>query len=129
MYDSEFYNNLKKPKLLPKGNIFRFVWSFLYALMAISLFLVIIEDSDKTNSALSAFGVQLGLNILWPLIFFKYKKINLALVLAILLMFSVLIMMVFFSDISRPAGILQIPYFLWCWFAIYLNGSIFIMNK
>jgi len=129
MYDSEFYNNLKKPKIIPKGKVFRFVWGVLYSLMAVSLFLVVLEDSDKVIRALIVFGVQLGLNVLWPLVFFKYQKIGLALFVSVLLVLSVLVMLIFFFDISKLSGVLQIPYFLWCCFAVYLNGSVLFMNK
>ena len=129
MYNSEFYNALKKPKFLPKGNVFRAVWVLLYALMAISLFIVLLKESDEVLLAFSSFAVQLGLNILWPFVFFKYKKMDLALILAILLMISVLAMLLIFWDISKFAGILQLPYFIWCWFAIYLNASLIFLNK
>ena len=129
MYDSEFYNNLKKPKLVPKGNVFRFIWVVLYTLMAVSFFLILFEESDEIFLAVLVFCIQLGLNILWPVTFFKYHKIKSALFLAILLMFSVLLMLLIFWDISKLACALQLPYFIWCWFAIYLNASILLLNK
>lgn len=129
MYDSEFYDNLKKPSFMPKGKIFVAVWSVLYSLMALSLFLVIMENDDEIILAVASFCVQLLLNILWPFVFFKYKKTKLALFVAILLMISVAVMIAVFWDISKLAGLLQIPYFLWSCFAIYLNGNIVALNK
>ncbi len=129
MYDSNFYNELKKPPFLPKSNVFKTVWAVLYILMFISFILVIISGEDEKILGIAAFFVQLFFNILWPLVFFKYKNIKLALLVSILLMISVEVMVMIFFDISKWAGIIQIPYFLWTIYAIYLNGGIYFLNK
>lgn len=129
MYDSDFYKTLKKPPLLPEKEVFKTVWAILYILMFISLVLVILSDEDEKILGIASFCVQLLLNILWPICFFKYRKIELALFVSVLLMLSVGVMTYIFFDISEIAGILQIPYFIWTFFAIYLNGGIYFLNK
>jgi len=129
MYDSDFYKNLRKPPFLPKGKVFKTVWAVLYFLMFVSFVLVIISGEDEKILGIAAFFVQLFFNILWPLVFFKYKNIKLALWVSVLLMISVSAMVRIFFEISDLAGILQIPYLLWTIFAIYLNGGIYFLNK
>lgn len=129
MYDSNFYNELKKPPFLPEGKVFKTVWAVLYFLMFVSFVLVIISGEDEKILGIAAFFVQLFFNILWPLVFFKYKNIKLALLVSILLMISAEVMVLIFFDISKWAGIIQIPYFLWTVFAIYLNCGIYFLNK
>ena len=129
MYNSDFYKNLKKPPFLPEKQVFKTVWAILYILMFISLVLVILSDEDEKILGITSFCVQLMLNILWPICFFRYKKIELALFVSVLLMLSVGVMTYIFFDISDLAGILQIPYFIWTLFAIYLNGGIVFLNN
>ena len=46
----------------------------------------------------------------------------------LLLWVLVLIMIIRFYNISRLAGILQIPYLIWLTFAAYLNLGVWLLN-
>lgn len=128
---SQMYLSLQKPPLSPPGWLFPVVWSVLYAVMGFSAY--IIYNSDKNTSArnkgLFFYTIQLFLNFLWSIIFFRFELYTFALIDLILLIVTVGIMIILFFKTSKTAGIMNIPYFLWLLFAAYLNLGIIILNK
>jgi len=123
-----WYRKLKKPSFNPPSSVFGPVWTTLYALIGISLFLIIQSQGEK-ELAYIFFGVQLVLNFLWSFIFFKFHKIGWALIEILLLLVSIVLTIIYFSQINIFAAILFIPYFLWVAFASLLNASIWKLNK
>lgn len=129
MIDYSWYNSLIQPPLRPPAWLFSPVWIILYALMGLSLFIYIKEYSIKSKAwGYIVFFVQLLVNLSWSPVFFGLKNIGFALALIILLDILVLINIFEFSKISKMAGKLLIPYFIWILFATYLNVGYFILN-
>ena len=59
------YAQLNKPFLAPPGNIVGIIWTVLYALIGLALFLVIDSKEPKSKTlAYFLFGIQLVLNFL-----------------------------------------------------------------
>ena len=129
MYSNEFYKNLIKPAFTPSSLIFQIVWPILYILMAISFFIVLGSDNSLKPFAITLFIIQLILNFLWSPMFFFFGKMKLALLISFLMLICVGIMILFFFQISKIAGILQLPYFLWLIFATFLNASFIYLNS
>ncbi len=125
-----WYATLTKPELNPPSWIFGPVWTTLYLLMGVSVFLVWQKGWARKDVkiALSVYGVQLLLNALWSIVFFGMQNPGLALVNIALLFVSIVATMVLFYKISRPAMYLLIPYILWVSFASYLNYAIYALN-
>jgi len=125
-----WYAALNKPSLNPPNWVFGPVWISLYTLMGISLYVVWINRKKLhgVKSTLTIFFIQLILNALWSIAFFGMHNIGLALVVIIFLWIFILAMIISFYRVSRPAGLLQIPYIIWVCFAAYLNYSIFMLN-
>lgn len=130
MYNSVWFNSLAKPALNPPAKIFSPVWTVLYAMIFLSLFIFIRTSSvsSKTKGYIY-FVLQLLLNVIWSPVFFLMKNIGLALIIIILLDLFVLMTIRIFYRISKTAGMLLVPYFLWIIFATYLNVSYFILNR
>jgi len=61
------------------------------------------------------------LNILWSVLYFGLKRVDLAFVEIIFLWFSILSMVIVCWKIDKRAGWLLIPYLLWVGFAGILN--------
>lgn len=130
MGDTKIYKALEKPPFSPSGIVFPIVWSILYILMGISLYLVMMKQSvylDK-RPAYILFFVQLFINFLWQPIFFGAKMYFTAFVILALLFLSVIAMTVSFYKISSAASLLQIPYIIWIAFAGYLNLGVAVLN-
>lgn len=127
---SSFYSGLTRPPLSPPGILFPIVWAILYALMGISAYMVYVSDSDEDEKkkALGLYALQLIVNFMWSIIFFRFEQIGAALAVLILLIILVVMMILSFRRIRTLAGYLNIPYLLWLIFAAYLNTGILILN-
>lgn len=128
--DMDLYSRINQPPLSPPAWLFPLVWTILYALMGISLYLVgssNASQSDKIRAHIF-FCIQLFLNFIWSPIFFVGEQYLLAFIVLVLMWIFTLGMILSFYKISKPAGLLQIPYLLWLTFAGYLNFAIFLLN-
>ena len=128
---STWYATLQKPSFQPSDWIFAPVWITLYTLMGIAAFLVWRKglSSKKIQLALMIFLVQLILNTLWTLLFFGLNWPLGGLVDIAILWIAILLTIITFKDISKPAAILLIPYILWVTFALVLNFEIWRLNR
>ena len=111
------FDTLNKPAFAPPAILFPIVWSILYILMGISAYIVCVnrtDDQSFKNKALAIYLLQLVINCLWTLFFFRLN----------MLLFS----FIWFYKISPIAGILQIPYVIWLIFAAILNYAIYTLN-
>ena len=128
---SGWYANLAKPALNPPARVFGPVWTTLYALMGIALWLVWKDKNADPRARYRAyilFSIQLVLNALWPIIFFDFQSIGGGLWEILALWVVILLTIIAFAKIFRPAAWLFVPYILWVSFAAYLNYSIWILN-
>lgn len=113
---------LNKPKLSPPGYLFPIVWSILYILMGISSYLI--RDKNKKE----IYYVALFFNLFWSIIFFVLKLRLVAFLWLIVLIILVIRMIISFYKENKLAGLLNIPYLLWLFFAGYLNLTIYLLN-
>lgn len=126
---SEWYLQLKKPSFQPPGWVFSPVWTLLYILMGISLYLVWKKPlTRERNIAITIFLAQLLFNFLWSVFFFNWHAPGFALIDIVVLWFSILLTIFSFSRLSKTAAWLLVPYIAWVSFAAILNWSIWRMN-
>lgn len=125
-----WYASLKKPFFTPPSWIFAPVWVTLFTLMGISLYIVWKKGLGRreVRRGVSLFGVQLALNVLWSVVFFGMHSPLYGLIIIVLLWAVLLATVVAFYRISKPAGVLLVPYFLWGSFASALNLAILVLN-
>jgi tryptophan-rich sensory protein len=125
-----WYASLKKPFFTPPSWVFAPVWVTLFTLMGISLYLVWERGLGRhdVRRAVSLFGTQLALNVLWSVAFFGMRSPQYGFVIIVLLWFALMATIVVFYRISRIAALLLVPYVLWGSFALVLNLSILVLN-
>ena len=125
-----WYAVANKPWFNPPNWIFAPVWTTLYILMGIALFLVWQADADKKlqQTAIILFAVQLTLNFFWSFIFFKLQQPGWALAEIILMWLIILLTILWVGKISATAAWLLVPYICWVSFAAVLNYSIWQLN-
>ena len=124
-----WYATLNRPSFNPPNWLFGPVWTILYIVMGISLYLIWTQaPGEQRTIALEAFFVQLALNFGWSFLFFYFKSIGLALGEIILLWLGILITLLLFYKIKPLAAIINIPYLLWVSFATILNAAYFKLN-
>jgi len=128
---SGWYREIQRPPFNPPDWIFAPVWTILFVLMGISLFLIIKDWSGdkKFKTALSLFIAQFILNIAWSAIFFGAGNFGLAFIEIIILLISIILTALQFLKINRPAAWLLLPYIIWVSFASFLNFSIWLLNR
>jgi len=126
-----WYATLQKPSLAPPNWVFFPVWTSLFIMMGISLFLVWQKGQEdrKVKTGIYFFAGQLVLNTLWSVVFFGLRSPLLGLMEIIILWISILATILSFIKISRTAAYLLIPYILWVSFAAFLNFWIWRLNR
>jgi len=124
-----WYQALIKPSFNPPNWIFGPVWTTLYFLMGVSLFLVWANKTTDKKLALIFFFAQLILNTLWSIIFFGMHAPFYAFIEIILMWGMILLSIIYSWKISAWAGALLIPYLLWVSFASVLNFYLWKLNS
>ena len=136
-----WYESLNKPSFNPPNWIFGPVWTTLFVLMGISLYLVWSKEMQPRNkisakakpwqkaSIILIFAVQLILNVLWSVIFFGMHSAGAAFFELLMLWCAIIYTIINFYRVSKTAAWLLFPYILWVSFAGILNLAIFAFSK
>ena len=147
-----WYKSLNKPLFNPPNWVFGPVWTVLFVLMGISLYLVwskefivknqignfkktynkwsqkLLSGSWQKANIILIFATQLVLNVSWSVIFFGIHFASAAFFELLMLWFAILFLSVNFYRVSKIAALLLLPYILWVSFAGILNYFIWILN-
>ena len=70
---SENIDKFNKPSFTPPSIVFPIVWTVLYVLMGISSYLIYKDDSPYKREALRIYAIQLIINGIWSIVFFRFK--------------------------------------------------------
>jgi len=125
---TEGFDVLNKPPLTPPGWVFPVVWTILYSLMGWAAYLVWKANDIDGARSLRLYLLQLAVNALWPLFFFRLSWRLFAFFWILLLILLVSILLSSFRYIRRAAFWAILPYFLWLLFAAYLNLGFYLLN-
>lgn len=124
---TDWYPTLVKPSWNPPNWVFGPVWTLLYIMMAVAGWLVWRNGTD-VKPALTLFFSQLALNFAWSFLFFGARSPWLGLVGIAMLLLAVATTTFVFWRITKPAGLLFVPYLAWVTFASLLNLTIWRLN-
>ena len=126
-----WYAHLAKPAFNPPGWVFGPVWTILYALMGIAMYLIYRhrQQNSSVGFALGFFSAHLVVNASWSIIFFGLHQLVWSVGVIILLWLMIAYSIYLFSKINRMAAWLLAPYLLWVSFASVLNWTVWMMNK
>ena len=126
--DSAWFRRLETPWFYPPEIAFPVVWTLLFTLLGIALWLVWRADDGRRSLALALFVAQFALNVAWTPAFFGLESITGALVVIVLLWGLVLATLVAFARVDRRAGAFLVPYLLWVTFALVLTAEFWRLN-
>jgi len=127
---NDWYLTINKPSFNPPSWVFGPVWTVLYLVMGYSFYLVWkAEPSSARNTVIGLFILQLTLNFLWSLIFFRWHLMGLAFAEIVVLWVVIAYMALKMHPVSPLAAWLQVPYLLWVGFASVLSGSLWWLNR
>jgi tryptophan-rich sensory protein len=127
-----WYASINKPAWTPPGALIGAVWTVLYTLMGVSLWLLLRAGREPARNArpvLIAFGVQWFFNCIWSGLFFGLQSPGLALIWIVLLLASIVVTIIAARPVSRAAAWLLAPYAAWVAFATFLNATLWWMNR
>jgi len=119
--NTEWYQNIK-PSITPPNYVFPIVWTFLFILIAFSLYFAWINAKKEQKQRIAIFfALNFVFNILWSAIYFGMQNPAFAFVEIIFLWLSIIMLIFITYKTSKTAAYLLVPYFLWVSFAIILN--------
>lgn len=123
-----WYRGLNKPSWNPPDWAFGPVWSILYLLMAVSVWLVWDKQGSSAIIPISIFAIQLALNVVWSWVFFYKRNIKGGLIEVFVFWVAILATIIAFLGTSPIASLLLVPYIAWVSVASYLNYTILKLN-
>lgn len=126
----EIFAFLRKPPFAPPGWLFPIVWTILFLLMGTASYLVLTSGQPRSlvRRALRVYAVQLVVNFFWSIFFFRLDLYLFSFFWLVFLWLLIWATLFLFGRLTKPAGILLVPYLLWVTFAGYLNFSIYLLN-
>lgn len=122
------FNSMNKPPLAPPAWLFPVAWTILYILMGIASFIMFESADESRYIGLVIYVIQLTMNFVWSLIFFRLDAYVFAAVWLALMIIMIIVLIANTSKYSTAAMIMLIPYLAWCCFAMYLNVGIAMIN-
>jgi tryptophan-rich sensory protein len=124
-----FYAQLDRPGWAPPGWLFGPVWTTLYLLMGVAVWLVWRERGwAGARVALGLFVAQLACNALWTWLFFAWRRGGLALAEIAILAALIVATMAAFARVRALAAVLLVPYLMWVLFAAALTAAVWRRN-
>ena len=125
-FKEPWYSEIILPTFNPPSWVFSPVWTALYILMSVAIWIVWIKTSNK--KILQLYFVHLFFNAIWSVIFFGFHEIFIALINLVIILFFIIWLMKIYYQVSKISFLLMIPYLLWSSYALILNTTIFYLN-
>lgn len=126
--DTPWFRSLEKPAFYPPEIAFPVVWTILFTLLGIAVWLVWERTGDGRRLAFSLFALQMVVNVAWTPAFFSLQAPGVALGIIAALWALVVATIAVFARIDRRAAALLVPYLAWITFAAALNAEIWRLN-
>ena len=126
IYKEPWYSEVIQPSFSPPSWVFGPVWTTLYLMMSMSIWLHWI--SIKKKKVLIIYFIHIFFNGLWSIIFFGFHNIMIALLNLLVILFFIIWLMTIYYKSSKLSFLLMFPYLLWSCYALLLNISIYYLN-
>lgn len=127
--ETAWFRALEKPAYYPPEIAFPIVWTLLFTLLGVALWLVWRSSSDGRAVAIGAFALQMVFNVAWTPAFFVLEELLLALGIITVLWVLIVATIGAFERVDRRAAALLVPYLLWVTFATVLNYELWRLNS
>ena len=126
-----WYNTLAKPSLNPPSWVFAPVWTILYTMMGLALYIIWVRHVGGHRRVfwLRLFLIHLAVNALWSIVFFGQHALGIALAIITVLWVLLLTLIIIGFRLNRIVAYLLMPYLAWVSFASYLNYAIWSLNR
>ena len=126
-YKEPWYSQLIKSNYNPPDWIFAPVWTMLYFMMAVAIW--IFWNSKKRDlKTIYIYFIHIVFNTTWSIVFFALHNIPIALLNLSILVFLIIILILRFRRVNLVSYYLMIPYLLWTSYALFLNLNLLLLN-
>ena len=126
-FKEPWYSLLNKPVFNPPDWIFAPVWTTLYLMMTVAVW-IFWHTKNKNINTIYIYFIHLIFNTTWSVVFFVFHNMVLALIILIILIALIINLILRFKRVNMFSVYLMIPYLLWCCFALILNTSLIMIN-
>ena len=127
IFKEPWYSLINKPSFNPPSWIFAPVWTTLYLMMTIAIWLFW-HSKIKDMNTIYIYFIHIVFNTTWSIVFFGLHQIFYALLVLLILIFLITVLMIRFKNVNMLSYYLMIPYLLWCCYALILNINLFLLN-
>ena len=122
-----WYSQLIKSNYNPPDWIFAPVWTTLYLMMTLAIWFFWHTKNRDMNTVYIYF-THIVFNTTWSIVFFGLHQIFLALMVLMILIILIIILIIKFKRVNFVSFYLMIPYLLWCFYALFLNYNLLVLN-
>ena len=126
-FKEPWYSQLVKSNYNPPDWVFAPVWTTLYLMMTLAIWLFWHTKNRDMNTVYIYF-IHIVFNTTWSIVFFGLHQILLALIVLIVLIILIIILILRFKRVNLVSYYLMIPYLLWTLYALFLNFNLLILN-
>ncbi len=126
-FKEPWYSLINKPTFNPPSWIFAPVWTTLYLMMTIAIWLFW-HSRNRDMNTIYIYFIHIVFNATWSIVFFGVHQILLALLVLLILISLIIILILRFKRVNMVSYYLMIPYLLWCCYALVLNFNIYLLN-
>jgi translocator protein len=126
-FKEPWYSLINKPLFNPPSWIFAPVWTTLYLMMTVAIWLFW-HSKNRDMNTIYIYFIHIVFNTTWSIVFFGLHKILFSLFILIFLIYMIIILILRFKRVNMLSFYLMIPYLLWCCFALVLNFNLILLN-
>ena len=126
-FKEPWYSELVKSNYNPPDWVFAPVWTTLYLMMTLAIW-IYWHSKNRDMNAIYIYFIHIVFNTTWSIVFFGLHKIFLALIVLLVLIFLIIILILRFKRVNLVSYYLMIPYLLWTTYALFLNINLLILN-
>ena len=126
-FKGPWYSLINKPTFNPPSWVFAPVWTTLYLMMTIAIW-IFWHSRNRDMNTIYIYFIHIVFNTTWSIVFFGLHQIFLALVALIVLIFLIIILIQRFKRVNLLSYYLMIPYLLWTSYALFLNFNLMVLN-
>ena len=122
-----WYSQLEKSNFNPPDWIFAPVWTTLYLMMTLAIW-IFWHSKNRDINTIYIYFIHILLNTTWSIVFFAMHNIFLALINLMILVLLIIVLTLRFKRVKNVSAYLMIPYLLWSCYALFLNFNLYLLN-
>jgi len=126
-FKEPWYSSLIKSNFNPPDWVFAPVWTILYLMMTIAIW-KFWHSKNRDMNTIYIYFIHIIINTTWSIIFFAFHNLFMAFIVLIILIILIVLLIVRFRRVNMLSYYLMIPYLLWCFYALFLNFNLLILN-